>query len=70
MLVGAGRRFRRCVLNDCIYVAVGCVFAFYDLDLTLSAVCEIFDWFALFVEGEAYRPDKVWFVVFGSMLWV
>ena len=56
------------VLYDCLDVAICCVFPFYDLDLSLSTVCEVFDKFALFVEGEAYRPDEAWFVVFRSML--
>ena len=31
------------VFNDCLDVAIGCVFAFYDLDLSSSSVCEVFD---------------------------
>ena len=56
------------VFNDCLYVAIYRVFAFYNLDLSSSAVCGVFDQFALLVEGEAHRPNEVWFVVFGSML--
>ena len=58
------------MVDDCLHAAICRVFAFDDLNLSLSAVCEIFDLFALRVEGEANRPDEVWFVVFGFMLWV
>ena len=53
-----------------MYVAVGGVFAFDYLNLSLSAVCEVFYQFALRVEGEANRPDEVWFVVFWFVLQV
>ena len=31
------------VVDDCLYVAVGGVFAFYDLYLSSSAICGVFD---------------------------
>ena len=58
------------MIDDCLYVAVGGIFAFDYLNLSLSAIYEAFNYFALRVEGEANRPDEVWFVVFGSRLWV
>ena len=54
------------VFNDCLYVVICRVFAFYDLDLSSAAVCEVFDYLALLVAGEAHRPDEVWLVVFWS----
>ena len=56
------------MIDDCLYVAVGGVFTFDDLNLSLSGICEVFNEFALLIEGEANRPDEVWFVVFGSIL--
>ena len=58
------------MVNDCLYVAIGGVFAFYDLNLSSPAICEVFNSFSLLIEGEAHCPDEVWLVVFGSMLWV
>ncbi len=58
------------MIDDCLYVAVGGVFAFDDLNLPLATVCEVFNEFALCVEGVSNRPDEVWFIVFGFMLWV
>ena len=67
MLVVVVHRCHRCGRN-CLYVAVGGVFAFDDLNLSMSAVCEVFNWFVLRVKGEANRPDEVWLVVFEFML--
>ncbi len=58
------------VVDTCLYVAVGGVFAFDDLDLSLATICEVFDEVALRVEGVPICPDEVRFVVFGFMLWV
>ena len=58
------------MVDDCLHVAVGGVFAFKILNLPLATVCEVFDKFALCVEGVSNRPDEVRFVVSGFMLWV
>jgi len=53
-----------------MYIAVGGLFAFDDLNLYSSAICELFKQFALRVEGESDRPNEIWLVVFGFMLQV
>ena len=58
------------MVDDCLYVAIGGVFAFNDLDLSLATICEVFDEFALFVKGVSNSSDEVRFVVFGFMMWV
>jgi hypothetical protein len=58
------------VVNNCLYVAIGGVFAFDDLNLSLATTCEVFDEFDLSVEGVPSRSDKVRFMVFGFMAWV
>ena len=59
------------MVDDCLYVAVGGVFAFNDLNLPLAiTVCEVFNLFALCVEGLSNRMDEVRFVVFGCMVLV
>ena len=55
------------MVDNCLYVAVGGVFAFNDLNLPLATVCEFFNQFALCVEGVSNRPDEVRFLVFGFM---
>jgi hypothetical protein len=57
------------VVNYCLYVAVGGVFAFVDLDLPSATVCEVFNECPLCVEGVLDRLDEVWFVMFGFMMW-
>ena len=57
------------VFDDCLYVTVGGVFAFDDLDPPSATICEVFNEFLLCVEVVSDRPDEVWFVVFGFMLW-
>ncbi len=56
------------MVDDCLYVAIGGVFAFDDLDLSLAMICEVFNEFALRVKGVPNRPDEAWFVVFGFIL--
>ena len=52
------------MVDDCLYVAVGGVFSFNDLNLPLATVCRVFDNFALCVEGVSNRPNEARFVVF------
>ena len=56
------------MVDNCLDISVGGVFAFDDLNLSLSTVCEVFNLFALCIEGVSNRPDEVRFVVFGIML--
>jgi len=56
--------------DNCLYDAVGGVFAFDDLNLPLATICQVFNKSPLCVEGVPDRPDEVWFVLFGFMLWV
>ncbi len=58
------------MVNDCLYVDIGGVFAFNDLDLSLATICGVFNEFALRVESVPNRTGEVWFVMFGFMLWV
>ena len=58
------------MIDNSLNVAIGEVFAFYDLDLPLVTTCEIFNEFPMYVEGVPYRLDEVWFVMFVSMFWV
>ncbi len=58
------------MVNYCLYVVIGGVFAFDYLILSLATICEVFNEFALCVEGVPNRPDEVRFVMFGSMLWM
>ncbi len=58
------------MVDDCLYVAIGGVFAFDDLNLYLAIICEVFNEFALRVKGVPNRPGEVRFVVFGFILWV
>ena len=58
------------MVDDYLYVAIGGVFAFDDLDLSLATICEVFNEFALCAEGAPNRPDDVRFVMFGLVLWV
>ena len=44
------------------------MFAFDDLDLSLAAICEVFNELALRIKGVHNCPDEVWFVVFGFIL--
>ena len=53
-----------------LYAAVGGVSAFEDLDLPSATIREVCNEFPLCDESVPDRPDKVWFVVFGFMLWV
>ena len=57
------------MVDDCLYVAIGEVFPFDDLDLSLATICEVFDKFALCVKGDPSGSDEVRFVMFGFMLW-
>jgi hypothetical protein len=57
-----------CMVDDCLYIVISGVFAFEDLDLSLAAICEVLNEFALRVKGEPNRPDEVWFVVLGYRL--
>ena len=50
-----------------MYIAVGGLFAFDDLNLYSSAICELFKQFALRVEGESDRPSEFRLVVSGFM---
>ena len=56
------------MVDYCLYVAFGGIFALDDLNSSLSATCEVFKYLALRVEGVSNRPDEVRFVVFGFML--
>jgi hypothetical protein len=56
------------VINNYLDVAIGGVFAFYELNLSLSTVCGIFNSFALCVEGVSNRADEIRFVMFGFVL--
>ena len=58
------------MVDDCLYAAIGGVFAFDDLDLTLATVCEVFNELALCVKAVPNRPDEVRFVMFGLIVWV
>ena len=58
------------MVYDGLYITIRRVFAFYYLDLSSTAVCEVLNYLALFIEGESHRPDEVWFVVFRSVLGV
>ena len=58
------------VVSDCLYVAIGGVFPFDDLDMSLATICEVVDKFDLCVKGVPNRSDEVWFVIFGFMLLV
>ena len=58
------------MIDDCLHIAVRGVFAFDDLDLLSAMVCEFFNRFPLCDEGVPVRPDEVWLVMFGFMLWV
>ena len=58
------------MIDNCLYVAVGGLYAFDYLDLPSATICEVFNKFPLFIEGVSDRPDKVCFVMFGFMLWV
>jgi hypothetical protein len=51
-----------------LYVAIGGVFAFDDLDLSLATICEVFNELALGVKHVPIRPDEVRIVMFGFML--
>ncbi len=56
------------MIDNCLDIAIGGVFAFDDLNLSFSTVCKVFNWFALCVEGISNLPDEVRLVVFGFML--
>ena len=58
------------VIDTCLYAAIGRVFAFDDLDLSLATICEFFNELALCVKGVSNRPDEIRFVMFGFILWV
>ena len=58
------------MINNCLDVAVGRVFAFDDLDLSLATIGEVLNLFSLFVEGISDCSDEAWFVMFRFMLWV
>ena len=58
------------MVDNCLYVAIGRVFVFDDLDLSLATICEVFNEFALCVQDVSNRPDEVRLVMFGFMLWV
>ncbi len=58
------------MFDDCLYVAVGGVFAFNDLYLSSATVYRVFNQFTLCVENESNRPNEVQLVLFGFMLWV
>ena len=56
------------VIDNCLDVAIGGLFAFYNLNLSLSTVCEVFNSFALCVESVSNRADGIRFVVLGFVL--
>ena len=58
------------MVDNCLYVVIGGVFAFDDLDLSLATICEVFNELALCVKGVPNRPNEVRFVMFGFILWV
>ena len=58
------------MVDHYFHVAVGGLFAFDDLNFALATICEVFNEFSLCVEGAPDRPDEVWFVVLGFMLWL
>ena len=58
------------MIHDCLYVAVGGLFAFDDLDMSSATTCEVFNEFPVCVEGVPGSRDEVWFVLFEFMLWV
>jgi hypothetical protein len=58
------------VVDNCLYVAIGGVFAFDDFNLPLATISEVFNKFALCVESVPNRPDEDRFVMFGFMLWL
>ena len=57
------------MVDNCLYVAIGGVFALNDLDLSLATICGVFNEFGLRVKDVLNRPDEVWSVVFGFILW-
>ena len=54
------------MIDDCLYVAVGEVLAFNYLDVSLAAICELFDEFPLCFEVVSGSLDEVRLV----MSWV
>ena len=58
------------MVYNCLCVAIGGVFVFDNLGLSLATICEVFNEFALRVKSVPDRPDEPWFVVFGFILWV
>ena len=50
------------MVDKCLYVAIGGVFAFDDLDLYLATICEVSNEFALCVKGVPNRSDEVRFI--------
>ncbi len=58
------------MVDDCLYDVIDGVFASDYLNLSLATIFEVFNEFALRVKGIPNRPDEVWFVVFGFILWV
>jgi len=59
------------VLDNCLYFAVGGVFAFDDLDLSLATIykdCKVFNEFPLCVKGVSDYPDEVQFLMSGSFV--
>ena len=55
------------VVDNCLNVAIGGVFAFDDLNVSLTTIDEVFNEFALCVKGVSNRPDEVRLVMFGFM---
>ena len=49
------------MIDNCLYVAVGGIFAFIDLVMPLATICEILNEFPSCVEGVHDRPDEVRF---------
>ncbi len=58
------------MINNCLDVAIGRLFAFDDLDLSLATISEVLNLFPMFVEGVPDCTDEFRFMVFGFALWM
>jgi hypothetical protein len=55
-------------INDVLFVSIGGLFTFNDLDLNLSPVRYVFEKLPFNVDNVSDRTDKAWFVLFGFMV--